>query len=293
MCSWTFHPTNTSNSIINMIFASFIGLFLTLWLIHLFEKIKVCKNLKETNEDDLNDKKSQIDASSEFFKKSKIYPLTIESPYPFSPPLTNKEVTTTKLKDIKNLDPEDQTLKNWEFSSPASNDDSTKTTCKIKKKIEKAASKPPSLKNYEENICVKIKNFPKKIYAFLFFPKNATVFLKRYEILHREYKSNKNIFHFYAFVFYMKQCFMSFIVVVLYESPIKQIIIINLLNLSFIAYTIFSNPFVKRLSFIICLVNEIIVEIAFFAGMIIAFLDFNQEEDINKRMICCLSLIHI
>ena len=107
---------------------------------------------------------------------------------------------------------------------------------------------------------------------FLFHPKNSVIYLHRYKIFHLDFKSKLRIHRYYPFINYFCQCLLSILTVTLYAHPLFQI------------YGFFSRPFTTYYSLIVSLVNEMIIQTAFFSLMILAIFDFLKNYDVSKRM---------
>lgn len=265
VCSWIFPPTNTTNALINLSIAILIGLIVLLWFLHLFEKIRVFQRIKNAEKNQINQDNKKEDESKRAIVKTPQISM-INSP--------NELVSSNSLK-IEKISPtiffkdilEEDKIK--EISSH-------KNQGFIFDKTEKL------------NLFEKMKNLLKRnfLFNFLFNPKEPAVYLKRYEMLHIDYISNKRVNQYYIIMFYLRQCFISLLAVLLYSNPLAQITLINIINVSFIIYTIISKPFVSFYSFIVCIIEELIVEIAFFAAFILCVFDFQNNEDIEKRMFC-------
>ena len=260
-CSWVFPPLNSFNALLNLSIATFFGFIIILWLLHLMIKIKVCQNFKEEMTL-LNDK--IYDSSLSFMSpKEKNDELSFVLTPSSTPP-------TTKIKIFKKNDLDLDVNNTFVDIQP-------KTNQNIFEKSEGGKEK----KSNSINI---MKKWFTPLQKFFFNPKIKTVFLRRYEVLHLEYKSARAIHRYYAFLFYMRQCFISVLVVVLHNSPLFAAIAINMINLFFLFFTIISRPFTTNYSFIVSLVNESITEAALFSGMILAIYDQIDEVDSKKRM---------
>ena len=125
----------------------------------------------------------------------------------------------------------------------------------------------------------------KNIKKFLFKPKDPQIYLRRYEILHLEYKFHGAMHKYYAFLYYARQGLLSIMAVMLYQYPLIQIITLNVLNISFVFYTIFARPFTTIYSLVVCSINELITETAMFSALIIGIFDHIGNDDYQQRML--------
>ena len=90
----------------------------------------------------------------------------------------------------------------------------------------------------------------------------------------------------------MRQYLLSVIAISLWEYPLLQIANLNIINLSFICYTIIAQPFADRFVWISNFGNELITEMAYFASLILGIYDYIDENDYEKRMTCGWIIIY-
>ena len=245
------------------------------------EKIKICQGFKAKNLINGEQKNEKFNKSQNL---SELNTPTFDEF--LSPKIKEKEFFTTqattfkkndckvfielkKHKEIEVLDSRNQT--NLEIS-PLKNRSETVKSYSFLQKNQKFTEK---LKKIFSN---------SKLTKFLFQPKNPIVFLQRYEILHLYYKSERSIHKYYVFLLLMRQSCLSVLAVVFCYHPFIQIISINVVNLSFVGYSIFSKPFTNFYVFLVCVIDELITEIAFISAFVIALYDYLEIEDYESRM---------
>ena len=304
ICSYMFPPTGSLNAIINLSVASLVGFVLLLWLIHLFEKIKICQSLKtpkiiekidlnKLNEKcDLSNRENNNNNSSHDFGNNKVFPASgRDSPMAtaLATPISPKEFfllpkkTVSYKKEHMHILIDEVISRNEEENSRIHNQSLDMTNDNIKSSINPKKKENKCNKFNQEKETTKTSFFSFFL-RFLFKPTNSQIYLKRYEMLHLEYKSQSKINRYYAFFYYLRQCFLSILAVVLFVHPLIQIFLINLFNLIFVFYTIFSFSFTNHYSLVVCVMNELITECAFFGGLMIGIYDYMGKGDIQSRM---------
>lgn len=289
-CSCMFPPHNSLNAILNLSFASIIGFILVLWLIHLLEKIRLCQSFKSSS-DHKNEGIDKTDIKEPDSGGNRIFPVSaLESPVatglvtPASPkdffqfkvksPQTYKKAGMHILIDDGQKEEDISRIQNQSLEITADN---------VKINDQK---KDKNSRFKERNEPVPCNSYGSRFFfmRFLFKPRSPQVFLKRYEMIHLEFKPNSVFHKYYAFFYYIRQCILSILAVFLFNHPIVQIILINLFNIVFVFYTILSFPFTNIYSFVVCVVNELITESAFFGALLIGFYDFLGKGDIHDRL---------
>jgi len=287
-CSWMFPPLNSVNSLINLSIATVFGFFISLWLLHLLEKINVCQCLKTKNLLNETADKIEIEQNGEKYNESQNLSVLNSPPTEFnSPKMKDKGFLPTQATIFKKNDYKisSELGKHKNFEALDSRNQSNLENFPLKNTSEKNVKSFSVIQNN-----LKFLEKLKKIFStsflvkFLFQPKNPIVFLRRYEILHLEYKSQRSIHKYYAFFLLMRQSFLSIAAVVLHFYPLIQIISINVLNLIFVGYSIFSKPFMHSYCFIVCAVDELITEVAFFSAFLIALYDYLEIEEYESRI---------
>jgi len=299
-CSWMFPPINSANALVNFCFANVSGFISIFWLLHLIEKIRVCQQFKldkikgtplknggimeKSISSTVKTNKSQIfpsDSPSLLMSpniKDKDFPMQASTP-PKTFHKDNKENTDGKIygRTFGTLHfadhEEDQSSLEISSTSKASNiliqNSETSIHEKFIDKIKRCFG------------AFSLKNIKK----FLFEPKDPRVYLRRYEILHVEYKFEGSMHKYYAFLYYARQGLLSIMAVMLYQYPLIQIITLNVLNISFVFYTIFARPFTTIYSLVVCSINELITETAMFSALIIGIFDHIGNDDYQQRML--------
>lgn len=280
-CSWMFPPLNSFNAILNLSFATVIGFVIFLWLGHLLIKIKVCQNFKQSLLQSNEPSKFEENSKEEFDSANNRSSNTV---FPDSATRFGME-KNGGLSKTGSLEAKSYKKTNLQLNLDL-NYSQDHTMLEMNMPSQQESSSPEKSKNIENKICKKIFESFKKIGRFLFSPKNKEVFLRRYEVLHLEYKSAKSIHKYYAFAYYLRQCLLSVVVVYGCTKPLLVAITINVINLTFVLYTIIANPFCTYYSYIVSVINELITEAALFSGLMIAILDWQQDFSIEKRMNC-------
>ena len=235
-CTWMFTTTNSYQGIFNLSISTCIALFIIIWIIHLFMKIKLCHKFKEAlliNNNDLIQSNS-LEVSSFNAKTNRITPINsiLESSNDYQSPgfLTSpkdieKKSSSPKILTKINIGPSDhennKTYKSLSTTNPPSSNSEVN-------EIE-LQSKPKN--KFIEKI-KKLLSFY-SIKKYLFQPKNTNVYLLRYELLHLDYKSKKNFHIHYLLIYCLRQCCLSILTVILFKYPLTQIIFINLINSPF------------------------------------------------------------
>lgn len=108
--------------------------------------------------------------------------------------------------------------------------------------------------------------------------------LKKYKLIYKEYK-NDNIFtKFYLIFDLIRQCAFAFIVVILRESPLGQIVLLNLVEWFFVIYTLKKKPFKYLTSVISFVVVEILLIIILFLCFLFATVDFSGHFEEKNNM---------
>jgi len=272
ICSLTFPPINSINAVINLSIATICGFVIVLWFIHLAKKIQVCQKFKEQNS-------MKIEKNNELIiqqnKKTQSFSTFLESNQPspskMSSPLEPKNF---KKKNLQIDIPNENKQKTYDVLS--SNDQSCiEVSDQIKLNEDKKGHMTQKLKRIFSILFLT---------KFLFEPKNEMIYLRRYELLHKDFKFQGVFKKYYVFFFYMRQSTLSILAVLFYNYPLFQIIIINVVNLVFVIYSILSRPFTSYYCAMVYIISELIIEIALFSGMMLAICDFNNDEDYRKRM---------
>ena len=272
-CSWMFPPINSVNALINFVFANVSGFITIFWLLHLIEKIRVCQQFKQQKKDftQLTIVNDNI-TIKETTKRSQIFPSLDGSSILMSPNIQDQEYLTAnrfKKDNIALSGKEVKKSKTVHFDTASNSSESINPENKMKEKF---------LDKIKRVLLVK------PIKKFLFQPKDSEVYLRRYEILHLEYKFDNSLNQYYAFLYYARQGLLSIIAVMLYQYPLIQISSMNVVNLCFVFYTIFAKPFTTIYSLVVCSINELITETALFSALIIAIFDYIGNEDYQQRM---------
>ena len=274
-CSWMFPASHSFTAVINLAISTFVGFILILWVLHLWVKIKVCQSFKENNlsgngEDD-NDK-SKVQSFVKNDVNSTFSLLESPTQIPASP--VGKEISSSPISyKKKHLQiTTDDNIKAFDVS-----------TIRI---LDSSSDKKKTKINEKKSICLpkKLSVLISSISDFLYHTKNSVIYLRRYRIFHLDFKSKLRIHRYYPFLNYFRQCLLSMLTVTLYAHPFFQIIVINAVNFTFLVYSFFSRPFTTYYSFIVCLVNEMIVQTAFFSGMMLAIFDYMKNYDVSIRM---------
>jgi len=272
-CSWMFPPISSVNALVNFVFANVSGFITILWLFHLIEKIRVCQQFKQQKNDFLKPP-SIVQVNSPIKKNniSQIFPSLDGSSILMSPNIQDQEYLTAnrfKKDNIALSGKEVKKSKTVHFDTASNSSESINPENKMKEKF---------LDKIKRVLLVK------PIKKFLFQPKDSEVYLRRYEILHLEYKFDNSLNQYYAFLYYARQGLLSIIAVMLYQYPLIQISSMNVVNLCFVFYTIFAKPFTTIYSLVVCSINELITETALFSALIIAIFDYIGNEDYQQRM---------
>ena len=282
--SCIFPPTTSMNAYVNVFFSSIFGFAILIWFIHFFKIIDLCQKFKQEKgepsiKNEANENNQSI-FSAKSNNKSQIFPFQ-DSPLISSSTSHDKNFPINFKKNIVESPTKQENrnifshihydLPNLAGSLNQIDIDMTSTKCfsNINKKTEGLISR-----------------LKKQLISFLYQPKNPNVYLQRYDLLHLDYKSTKSIQKYYEFFYYFRQCWLSVLAVILHRFPFCQIITLNVFNIIFILFTIFSRPFTTMYSYITCLVNELITESAFLASLLLGFYDFFNETDYQKRMKC-------
>ena len=272
-CSWMFPPISSVNALVNFVFANVSGFITILWLFHLIEKIRVCQQFKQQKNDFLKPP-SIVQVNSPIKKNniSQIFPSLDGSSILMSPNIQDQEYLTAnrfKKDNIALSGKEVKKSKTVHFDTASNSSESINPENKMKEKF---------LDKIKRVLLVK------PIKKFLFQPKDSEVYLRRYQILHLEYKFDNSLNQYYAFLYYARQGLLSIIAVMLYQYPLIQISSMNVVNLCFVFYTIFAKPFTTIYSLVVCSINELITETALFSALIIAIFDYIGNEDYQQRM---------
>jgi len=298
-CSWMFPPINSVNALVNFCFANVSGFISIFWLLHLIKKIRVCQQFKLDKikgiplENNSNPREKSI-SSTVKTNKSQIFPSDSPSLL-MSPNIKDKDflntVTTTPKtfhKDTLYNKENDGKIYGKTFGTLHFADhEEDQTSLEISST---SNFKNSETNNIHEKFMDKIKRCfvafsLKNIKKYLFEPKDPQVYLRRYEILHLEYKFDGPMHKYYAFLYYARQGLLSIIAVMLNQYPLIQIITLNVLNLSFVFYTIFARPFTHIYSMVVCSINELITETAMFSALIIGIFDHIGNDDVQQRML--------
>lgn len=265
---WMFQPVNLLYRLLNSIPSFLISVIILLWLLHLLAKIKVFHKLKQLQEE-TEVKVKRSTTSNMIYSRDEV---------------NRSEITSSNrshIQPLKNL------KKNTVFApynfkkneyKMALEDVSTDQI--ISPQITHNSTKPLNEKN--KSFCSKLSGIIHKIHKFFFVPKDPSVYLQRYKALHLEYNS---YLKYYPFFYYLRQISVSFLVVLLWKYPLLSIVSINIVNLIFLLYTIFGNPFVSKFYYFVSIINELITITAFLAAMLIAIFDAINEKDYEKRLI--------
>ena len=289
-CSWMFPPLNSFNALLNLSFATVIGFIIFLWLTEILIKIKVCQSFKESLKEANSPKifensKDEINPNSHSFQYgNSVYPVSNDAELASSKrpnPFNESEIYSPQPPAKTPLDAKTYKKNNLQLViDEATSQDHTMLDLNAQPINE---SVKPLKKDKKVNF---IRVGLSKIIKFLYNPKNKEVFLFRYEVLHLDYKSERTIHKYYAFIYYIRQSLLSIVVVYGCSNPLLVAIIINVINMSFLLFTVFSRPFTTYYSYIVSVVNEVITESALFSGLMIAIYDWQNDMEIEKRMTC-------
>ena len=124
-----------------------------------------------------------------------------------------------------------------------------------------------------------------RIVRYFYFPQNDEVFLRQYEFMHDDLKSENLWQTHYVWFDYLRQTFLSILAVVFHFQPFPQIFLINLVNIAYIVFYICLNPYKSKIIFLCCLVSELITESALISSLGLAVLDLNQQVEAEKRLL--------
>lgn len=124
-----------------------------------------------------------------------------------------------------------------------------------------------------------------RIIKYFYYPTDDEDFLKQYEFMHVDLKSDNIWQTHYVWFDYFRQTLLSILVVVFHFEAFLQIFLMNLVNICFIVYYICINPYKSKIIFMCSLVSEIITESALMSSMWLAVLDLNQQIEVDKRLL--------
>ena len=124
-----------------------------------------------------------------------------------------------------------------------------------------------------------------RIIQYFYFPLNDEVFLRQYEFMHDDLKSENVWQTHYVWFDYFRQTMLSIFAVVFHFQPLPQICLINFVNISYIVFYVLLNPYKSKILFFCCLISELITESALISSLGLAILDLTKESDIEKRLL--------
>ena len=114
-------------------------------------------------------------------------------------------------------------------------------------------------------------------------PKDPEQYLKDHLILHEEIKTTDYLCYFVVYD-YIRQVLICILIALMRSKPLPQLILINILNLTFLIGTAIFRPFVKTYSLFFGLMNEIITEIALIGILGLAVMDSLENGNTETRM---------
>ena len=123
-----------------------------------------------------------------------------------------------------------------------------------------------------------------KIIQYLYIPRNNLKFLKQYESMHLDFRTDTFWQSYFVWFDYFRQSILSVIAVSFHFNAFLQIFMMNLINICFIVFFMVSFPYKSKILFYCCLANEIIAESALLSCMVLAILDLNEEIQIETRL---------
>ena len=194
--------------------------------------------------------------------------LAIETTSPSPMLYAKNNVTSTKIFDKKHIELQnDKNPMNNNFNN-----------FKILKSENRGYSKIITL-------CQKTKKMFLSSYFinYLYFPRNHEIFLKQYEFMHEDVRSEGIVQIYYVWFDYVRQITLSILTVIFYFAPLIQILLINLINCCFIFYYIIAYPYKSKILFFFSLGAELITQSALFSALLLAILDVNEESNPEMR----------
>lgn len=123
-----------------------------------------------------------------------------------------------------------------------------------------------------------------KICLFFYSYKTKEDYIRKYGLLHYDFKKTNFFCKYYILFDFIRQSILSFIVVILFYTPIVSIIFICLIQLIFIIIIILFNPFKNWMLLYSTIFFELIITLAIGASLGIAIMDIKEDFDIEMRL---------
>ena len=129
------------------------------------------------------------------------------------------------------------------------------------------------------------KNLQKISFCFKMCEVNDWVkYITKYEALFEDLRSETTWQRYFKLFYYIKQIMISVLVPLMYDHPLPQIILINIIYFGFILGMIFRNPFESKIIFLINVVSELICFSSLVSVLAMAIMDYTQNEDYEIKL---------
>ena len=302
-CALCFFPV-TTHGILNSVCALIIAFILVGWIACLFHHTKKCQNYRvqseiqsELHAKGLKDGQSELLTPDVFSRDSpKVSPSQMISNY--------KQAKFKKI-DVLNLDSSKNKVHPFNFNAEEVNtsksvEDITvnnshlnpPTTFRVQNlALETTPSAKPPKNNGFSKMKRSLTNFIKKLptkhfkcFLKIFEVKNWVDYVRRYETLYEDLKQKTFWQRYYKLFYYCKQILISILVPALHKYPLFQMHLIAIIYFGFLIATVIKNPFDSRVIWIINIISEFICFSSICSVLIMAFLDFNENQDYQLKM---------
>lgn len=119
------------------------------------------------------------------------------------------------------------------------------------------------------------------IYDYLYKIKDAQKYQRRYNVLIRDFNPNNQ---FQIVLDFARYFTISAVIVMLYGFTVLQMTIISFINLIYLLFLIFSQPFIRKRDFYFNVFNEVCLNAGFAAVFILSCLDIQEKIELNLRI---------
>ena len=309
LCSFQFSSFSSMQSQFNFS-CSFISFCFRILILGYFIKIiekcqKQRRNMELVNEST---------TKQTYFKIDQIYDSKRSSHIDINSGILNNQ-TKNNLNDVKkNLEndnnnkidqmpvPSNQTqeeniiiVSNLEHNSEIATIDCKTTVVQPIIKIQQdfiiSQNRPSESQTNEENLMS--SKFPKRVKKSQILPESPSSaqpqtvlknkILDRYEIIYKEYNLNSVFSKYFTMIDLSRLCLFALIVACFYESPLFQIIIMNLIEWIYVIFTLKKSPFQTWHSLISFIGNEILLMIILFCCLIIELSDQTGQRNYVRK----------
>jgi len=124
----------------------------------------------------------------------------------------------------------------------------------------------------------------KKLYDWFYKVLNQTKFKSKFYILWGDLKVSKGIHRYYFFFELVRYGLIGLLIVVLYNDPLTQITVLNVINLSFALLILCKRPFHSKINYIWSLFNELCINLSYIISFVICVLDIKGNQNSNLRL---------